>query len=101
MDPTINQTSPQSQPQQPAASQPTPVPYTPQLPQIPNNQKQSYYRAAMNGLMIAVVLLLGGFMTYNFVGNQLTKLAGQSVEKTVTPTPTILLTPTPTIYLEK
>ena len=53
----------------------------------------------MNGILLSVVIVFGGFMTYNFVGNQLTQLSGQSDirEAVVTPTPTPDLSITPTI----
>lgn len=50
-----------------------------------------------NTLVIIGVILLGGFMTYNFVGSQLTYVESMSKRPAVaTPKPSITVTPTPT-----
>jgi hypothetical protein len=50
-----------------------------------------------NALIFASIILLGGFMMYNFVGKQLTQVASQSHTPAVaTPKPSVTLTPTPT-----
>jgi hypothetical protein len=71
------------------------VPYTPPPP--PDNSSQKRFRSpAVNGVLIALVILIGGFMTYNFVGHQLTQLAGESdVRVSVSPSPSISPTDTP------
>lgn len=70
------------------------VPYIPPPPP-PNEFTQKKMRSpVMNGILFAAVILLGGFMTYNFVGHQLTQLAGVSEVRQVVPTP--ILTPTVT-----
>ncbi len=47
-----------------------------------------------NALIIAGVILLSGFMAYNFIGRQMTQLAGKSYRPPVV-TPTQILSPTP------
>jgi hypothetical protein len=49
-----------------------------------------------NALMFAGIILLGGFMTYNFVGSQLTQVQSRSQRPAVA-TPKPSFTPTPTI----
>lgn len=50
-----------------------------------------------NTLIIAGIILLGGFMTYNFVGSRLTYVDSMSKRPAVaTPKPSISITPTPT-----
>lgn len=50
-----------------------------------------------NTLVIAGLILLGGFMTYNFVGSQLTYVESMSKKPAVaTPKPSISVSPTPT-----
>lgn len=64
-----------------------------------DNQYKSplLHRPVINFVVFGAVILLGGFMTYNFVVHQMTQLASESTEKHVTkPTPTV--TPIPTIY---
>lgn len=49
-----------------------------------------------NTLVIAALILLGGFMTYNYVGSQLTYVESISKRPAVaTPKPSISVTPTP------
>lgn len=80
--------SPQSDEEQEAA-----VPYTPPPP--PEESSQKKMRSPMaNALLIALVILLGGFMTYNFVGHARTKLSSASIQNIVTPTPSIMPTVT-------
>lgn len=98
MDNTSDQNQPQVQHPQTDDAKESAVPYTPQVPQVPNTQKYFRY-PAMNAFIIVVVVLLGGFMTYNFVGHQLTRLAGDSAVKVISPTPSV--SPTPTIYQPK
>ncbi len=56
------------------------------------NKSRTTRKPLTNTLIIAAVILVGGFMAYNYVGNSLTQLAGDSY--TASPTPT--LSPTPT-----
>lgn len=72
----------------------TAVPYIPPPPPEDTSQKR-FNSPLMNGLLLVVLILVGGFMTYNFVRHQLTQLAGVSEERTVTPTPSVFPTPTP------
>lgn len=63
------------------------------------NQFNSQRKPRANALIIAGVILLGGFMTYNFVGRELTQVASKSYRPAVvTPTPSV--SPTPTIAVE-
>lgn len=74
----------------------TAVPYTPPPP--PDNQQHKKFRSPMvNALMIVGVILLGGYMSYNYFGHQLTDLSASSIEISITPTPTptIAVTHTP------
>ncbi|HVA96290.1 MAG TPA: hypothetical protein VND99_01425 [Candidatus Acidoferrales bacterium] len=64
----------------------TAVPYIPPPP--PENSSQKKYRSPLvNGMLVALVILLAGFMMYHYVGHQLTQLAGVSDVKTISPTP--------------
>src|SRR5882757_8112083 len=75
------------------------VPYTPPPPPI-THYKNPLRGPAITMIVFGAVVLLGGFMTYNFVVHQMTQLASEStVKKVVKPTPT--LTPIPTIYQVK
>lgn len=58
--------------------------------------KKFFRMPYMNIMILAFVILLGGFMTYNFVVHQLTQLAGDSTQRAVNPTPTHAISPTPT-----
>jgi hypothetical protein len=51
-----------------------------------------------NALLIAGVILLGGFMTYNFIGKQLTQVANKSTRVVATPKPTQIVSPTPSQF---
>lgn len=69
-----NQDTPQSDTEQQTA-----VPYIPPPP--PNDSSEKKVRSpAVNGALIALVILIGGFMAYNFVGHQLTHLSASSTE---------------------
>ena len=73
------------------------VPYTPPPP--PDGSEQKKFRSPLvNGILIALVILLGGFMAYNFIGHQLTQLAGESYGPTIYPSlsasPTVSPSPT-------
>jgi hypothetical protein len=72
----------------------TAVPYIPPPPPDINAQKK-FRPPLVNGMLFAVVILLGGFMMYNFLGHQLTQLAGVSDIREVVPTPTVTPTMTP------
>jgi hypothetical protein len=72
------------------------VPYIPPPPPEGSSQKK-FKSPVLNGIIVAFVILLGGFMTYNFVGHSLTRTAGVSAVQvspglhaspTATPTPT-------------
>lgn len=70
----------------------TAVPYTPPPP--PDDRQQKKFRSPVtNALMVVGVILLGGYMSYNYFGHQLTDLSASSTEIISTPTPT----PSPTI----
>lgn len=70
------------------------VPYIPPPP--PDGSEQKKFKSPMmNGAIIAVVILVGGFMAYNFFGHQLTQLAGDSYTKSISPNPSS--TPSDTI----
>ncbi|MGH7204144.1 MAG: hypothetical protein ACREHC_06900 [Candidatus Levyibacteriota bacterium] len=51
------------------------------------NLKRPFRSPLLNGLLFVCVVLLGLFMTYNFVVHQLTQLAGDSTMKVEKPTP--------------
>src|SRR6266404_1814009 len=70
------------------------VPYTPPPPPANSSQKK-FKSPVVNGVIIALVILLGGFMAYNFVGHQLTQLAGESDVRTVSPTLSTIPSDTP------
>jgi multidrug resistance efflux pump len=72
------------------------VPYIPPPP--PDNSSQKKFRSPLvNGFLIALVILLGGFMAYNFVGHQLTHLASESDSNvSITPSISPTVTPSPT-----
>ncbi len=72
------------------------VPYIPPPPPEDNSQRR-FRSPFVNAMLIAGVILLGGFMLYNFIGHSLTQTAGltssqtsvaPSISPTVTPTPT-------------
>ncbi len=70
------------------------VPYIP--PPTPEEAPQKKFRSPMlNGILIAVFILVGGIMLYNAVGHSLTQLAGISTERTLAPSPTVMPTDTP------
>ena len=78
-----NQSSTPPAPQQssqPQSTSPAPVPYTPQtITEPPVQQQPQQSRSPMVTVAVfAGIILVGGFMAYNAVGSQLTKLAGQS-----------------------
>jgi hypothetical protein len=81
------------------------VPYIPPPP--PDGSDQKKFRSPLvNGILIAFVILLGGFMAYNFIGHQLTQLAGETYGPSIspvpsnqpsdTPSPTLTISPSPT-----
>lgn len=79
---------------------PIAMPYTPPPPPTTHYKNPLVRRHIINMVVFGLVILLGGFMTYNFVVHQMTQLAGESTEKHITkPTPTV--TPIPTIYQGK
>ncbi len=52
-----------------------------------------------NALLFAAIILLGGFMMYNFIGQELTQVASQSQYRAVaTPKPTQVVSPTPSSF---
>lgn len=70
------------------------VPYVPPPPpQAP--ERKGFHSPYMNGILVAAVILLTGFMAYNYVGAQLTQLAGDSVTPAEQVTPSI--SPTPSV----
>lgn len=70
------------------------VPYIPPPPPVDTSQK-SFRSPAMNGALIALVILIGGLMTYNAVGHALTRLSAASVEVVPTNYPSISPTISP------
>ncbi|MGI8419995.1 MAG: hypothetical protein ACR2LN_05135 [Candidatus Levyibacteriota bacterium] len=58
--------------------------------------KRPFRSPLLNGLVFVGVVLLGLFMTYNFVVHQLTQLAGDSTMKVENPTLQPQSTPLPT-----
>ena len=62
------------------------VPYIPPPPPDGSNQKK-FRSPFVNGVILAIVILLGGFMAYNFFGNELTQLAGDSYTRSVSTAP--------------
>jgi len=72
------------------------VPYIPPPPPEESSQKR-FRSPIINGMMLATVILLAGFMAYNFAGHQLTQLAGESDVNIVSPSPIPTDTPVPTI----
>ena len=67
------------------------VPYT-SPPPVDDSASKFFTSPLMNGAILACVILLVGFMAYNYIGHQLTKLSDESIEVAVTPTPTIVPT---------
>ncbi len=64
------------------------VPYVPPPP--PNESYQQRFKSPIvNGLLLSLVILFGGFITYNYVGHQLTQLSGATDVREVTPTPSV------------
>ena len=62
------------------------VPYIPPPP--PDGSEQKKFKSPLvNGILIAGIILIGGFMAYNFFGHQLTQLAGESYTQSTSPTP--------------
>jgi len=70
----------------------TAVPYTPPPP--PDSSQKKFSSPAVNTAILVGIVFLGGFMTYNFVGNKLTRLSASSIE--ITAVPTLSVTPSPT-----
>lgn len=75
------------------------IPYVPPPPPETPHSSLLQSSATRLGILVAVVAL-GGFMTYNFVGNQLTQTAGDSVSpasvepaEDLTPSPSVEVTP--------
>ena len=79
----------QDSPSQGDEDQQVAVPYVPPPPPQETSQKK-FKSPVTNGVIAAFVILLGGVMAYNYVGHQLTKISGSSVEVTVTPTPSVI-----------
>jgi hypothetical protein len=62
----------------------TAVPYTP--PPAPDEPALKQFRSPfVNGILVAIVILLVGFMAYNFIGHAFTRVAGESQKVTITP----------------
>ena len=78
------------------------VPYIP--PPSPNGSSPKKFKSpVINGIIIVFVILVGGFMLYNFVGHSLTQTASIS-DVHVSPTPppvTPTVTPTPYKFIIK
>jgi hypothetical protein len=73
------------------------VPYVPPPPPDESVQKR-FKSPVVNAAIISGIILLVGFMAYNFAGHELTRLAGESnvqEVQTLSPTPSISPTPTP------
>jgi len=70
------------------------VPYIPPPPPEQSSQKKSR-SPFVNGALFAGIILLVGFMAYNYVGHQLTRLSSATTENVVSPTPSVSPTPTP------
>jgi len=88
-DPTRMEEAPKSD-----AQKETAVPYIPPPPPVDSSQKK-FRSPAVNGALIAFVILIGGFMTYNAIGHSLTHLSAATSE--ISPTvPSISPTITPT-----
>ncbi len=74
--------------------QETAVPYIPPPPPEEPTQKRSR-SPIMNGAIFAGLILLVGFMGYNYAGHALSRVSSASIENTVSPTPSISPTITP------
>jgi hypothetical protein len=74
------------------------VPYIPPPPPEQSSQKKSR-SPFINGALFAGLILLIGFMGYNYAGHQLTRLSSATTERVVSPTPSIspTLTPVPSM----
>lgn len=64
------------------------VPYVPPPPPDENELKK-LRSPLINGMLAAIVILILGFMAYNFVGHAFTRVAGESSVNSVTPSPGI------------
>jgi len=68
------------------------VPYIPPPP--PDESQQKRFRTPLvNGMIFAAIILMVGFMAYNYAGHALTRLAADSYVAGVTPTPLPSATP--------
>jgi hypothetical protein len=78
------------------------VPYIPPPP--PDESVQKRFRSPLvNGVILSLTILVFGFMIYNYVGNQFTKLSADTTVNTSTqsPSPTVSPTPTPSVSPSK
>ena len=92
---TTNQKSSDGEPQSSDKDSQTAVPYIPPPP--PDEASVKKLRSPMvNGIIAAMVILLGGFMAYNGVGHQLTQLESASSVNIPSPTPSVA----PTVTLQ-
>ena len=62
------------------------VPYIPPPPPDASDQKK-FRSPLVNGILIVAVILITGFMAYNFFGHELTQLAGVSYTQSVSTAP--------------
>ena len=92
----MNQKQQESQSNSDDQEQKIAVPYIPPPP--PDSSEQKKFRTPLvNGILISFVILVGGFMAYNFVGHSLTQLSAES-DVRVSPAPSISpsVSPSPT-----
>lgn len=75
--------------------QETAVPYIPPSP-LEEPQQKKFRSPLVNAIIFVVIILFGGFMTYNYVSHQLTQISSASIVNNATPTPSIIPTSTPT-----
>jgi hypothetical protein len=73
------------------------VPYM--SPPPPDGSTTKFFKSpAMNGAILACVILLVGFMAYNYTAHEQTKVSDASIEVTAVPTPSLSPTATPSPY---
>lgn len=78
--------------QQTDEDQQTAIPYIPPPP--PEPPQKNFRISITSGIIAAFVILVGGFMVFNYAGHHLTKISGSSTQITTTPTPSAVPTRT-------